>query len=161
MQIIIKLRIEFWGCQRKTNWMFNGKGGVYITMLVKFLEPQCFKRKYATTQLHKAAMGEIDPWTPTPWPEKNFQRRSYLEYIVKFLVSATGSPQRDQHHNFLILNSILSFLSALEHELNSRGSRAQLLHGAWDLPRSEMEPVSPASAGRFFITEPPAISCNS
>ena len=53
--------------------------------------------------------------------------------------------------------------------LSSTGSRAQglsscssqlLQHrldgcGTWDLPRSGVEPVSPASAGRFTTTEPP------
>ena len=31
----------------------------------------------------------------------------------------------------------------------------------WDLPRSRIEPVSPALADRFFTTEPPgkSISC--
>ena len=44
---------------------------------------------------------------------------------------------------------------ALEHRLNSCSTRAQLLHGTWDLPQSEMEPVSPELAGGFFTTEPP------
>ena len=35
------------------------------------------------------------------------------------------------------------------------GSRAQLLHGMWDLPRSGLEPVFPALAGRFSTTVPP------
>ena len=35
------------------------------------------------------------------------------------------------------------------------GSRAQLLHGMWDLPRLGLEPVSPALAGRFSTTAPP------
>ena len=35
------------------------------------------------------------------------------------------------------------------------GSRAQLLRGMWDLPRPGLEPVSPASAGRFSTTAPP------
>ena len=39
--------------------------------------------------------------------------------------------------------------------LNNRGSRAQLLHGMWDLPRPGLEPVSPALAGRFSTTAPP------
>ena len=39
--------------------------------------------------------------------------------------------------------------------LSSRGSRAQLLHGTWDLPRPGLEPVSPALAGRFSTTAPP------
>ena len=39
--------------------------------------------------------------------------------------------------------------------LSSCGSRAQLLRGMWDLPRPGLEPVSPASAGRFSTTTPP------
>ena len=47
-----------------------------------------------------------------------------------------------------------------EHRLQTRrlsnfGSRAQLLHGMWDLPRPGLEPVSPASAGRLSTTAPP------
>ena len=47
-----------------------------------------------------------------------------------------------------------------EHRLQTRrlsnhGSRAQLLRGTWDLPRPGLEPVSPASAGRFSTTAPP------
>ena len=49
---------------------------------------------------------------------------------------------------------------AAEHRLQMRrlsncGSRAQLLRGMWDLPRPGLEPVSPASAGRFSTTAPP------
>ena len=40
--------------------------------------------------------------------------------------------------------------------LSNCGSRAQLLHGTWDLPRPGLEPVSPALAGRFSTTAPPA-----
>ena len=32
---------------------------------------------------------------------------------------------------------------------------AEVLCSQWNLPRSEMEPVSPALAGGFFSTEPP------
>ena len=39
--------------------------------------------------------------------------------------------------------------------LSSCGSRAQLLHGMWGLPRPGLEPVSPALAGRFLTTAPP------
>ena len=39
--------------------------------------------------------------------------------------------------------------------LSSCGARAQLLRGMWDLPRPGLEPVSPASAGRFLTTAPP------
>ena len=47
-----------------------------------------------------------------------------------------------------------------EHRLQTRrlsscGSRIQLLHGMWDLPRPGLEPVSPALAGRFSTTAPP------
>ena len=47
-----------------------------------------------------------------------------------------------------------------EHRLQTRrlsncGLRAQLLRGMWDLPRPGLEPVSPASAGRFLTTAPP------
>ena len=38
--------------------------------------------------------------------------------------------------------------------LSSCGSRAQLLHGMWDLPRPGLEPMSPALAGRFSTTAP-------
>ena len=39
--------------------------------------------------------------------------------------------------------------------LSNCGSRAQLLHGMWDLPRPGLEPVSSALAGRFSTTAPP------
>ena len=38
--------------------------------------------------------------------------------------------------------------------LNSCGAWAQLLHGMWELPRTGIEPVSPALAGGFFTTKP-------
>ena len=43
---------------------------------------------------------------------------------------------------------------SLEHKLSSCGTRAQLLHGMWDLPGPGLEPVSPASAGGFLTTVP-------
>ena len=46
-------------------------------------------------------------------------------------------------------------LLGLEHRLDRCGAWAQLLHGSWGLPRSEIKPVSPAVAGEFFTTEPP------
>ena len=47
-----------------------------------------------------------------------------------------------------------------EHRLQTRrlincGSRAQPLRGMWDPPRSGLEPVSPALAGRLPTTAPP------
>ena len=41
---------------------------------------------------------------------------------------------------------------ALGHRLNSCDARAPLLHGMWDPSGSEIEPMSPALAGRLFIT---------
>ena len=51
-------------------------------------------------------------------------------------------------------------LFVAEHRLQTRrlsscGSRAQLIHGMWDLPRPGLKPVSPALAGRFSTTVPP------
>ena len=44
---------------------------------------------------------------------------------------------------------------ALEHRLNSCGTRVSLLRALWDLPGSEIKPVSPALGGESFTTEPP------
>ena len=44
---------------------------------------------------------------------------------------------------------------ALGHRLSSCGAQAQLLHCTWKLPRSRIEPMSPALVSRFFTTEPP------
>ena len=41
------------------------------------------------------------------------------------------------------------------HGLSSCGTRAQLLHGLWDLPGPGLETVSPALAGGFLTTVPP------
>ena len=49
-----------------------------------------------------------------------------------------------------------------EHRLQTRrlsscGSRARLLRGMWNLPRPGLEPMSPALAGGFPTTAPPAL----
>ena len=44
---------------------------------------------------------------------------------------------------------------ALEHRLDTCGTRAWLLRGVWDLPGSRIKLASPALKGRFFTTEPP------
>ena len=41
---------------------------------------------------------------------------------------------------------------ALEDKLSSYGVQAQFLQCIWDLPRSGIEPLSPALAGGFFTT---------
>ena len=63
---------------------------------------------------------------------------------------------------FITVRGPLTIAASLvaEHRLQTRrlsncGSRAQPLHGMWDLPRPELEPVSPASAGRLSTTAPP------
>ena len=63
---------------------------------------------------------------------------------------------------FIAVRRPLTIAASLlaEHRLQSRklsscGSRDQLLHGMWDLPRPGLEPVSPALAGGFSTTAPP------
>ena len=63
---------------------------------------------------------------------------------------------------FIVVHGPLTIMASLvaehrlqTHRLSSCGSRAQLLRGMWDLPRPGLEPVSPASAGRFSTTAPP------
>ena len=63
---------------------------------------------------------------------------------------------------FIVVRGPLIIVASLvaEHRLQTRrlsncGSRAQLLHGMWDLPRPGLEPVSPALAGRLSTTAPP------
>ena len=63
---------------------------------------------------------------------------------------------------FIAVHEPLTIAASLvaEHRLQTRrrsncGSRAQLLHDMWDLPRPGLEPVSPALAGRFSTTAPP------
>ena len=43
---------------------------------------------------------------------------------------------------------------ALGHRFNSCSAQAQLPHSMWDLSRPGIKPVSPASTGGFFTTEP-------
>ena len=63
---------------------------------------------------------------------------------------------------FIAVRGPLTIAASLvaEHRLQTRrlsncGSWAELLRGMWDLPRPGLEPVSPASAGRFSTTAPP------
>ena len=63
---------------------------------------------------------------------------------------------------FIAVRGPLTVTASLvaEHRLQTRrlsscGSRAQLLHGMWDLPRPGLEPVSPALAGGLSTTAPP------
>ena len=63
---------------------------------------------------------------------------------------------------FIAVRGPLTIVASLvaEHRLqtcrlSSCGSRAQPLHGMWDLPGPGHEPVSPALAGGFLTTAPP------
>ena len=47
-------------------------------------------------------------------------------------------------------------LLGAEHRLSSCDTRASLLRSMWDLPKPGVECMSPALAGGFFPTEPPA-----
>ena len=47
---------------------------------------------------------------------------------------------------------------AMKHRRDGCDSCAQLFHGTWDLPRSGIEPVSPALAGGSPSTAPPGKS---
>ena len=77
---------------------------------------------------------------------------------VRGLFSSCGK----QGPLFIAVRGPLTIAASLvgEHRLQTRrlsncGSRAQLLHGMWDLPRPGLEPVSPALAGRLSTTAPP------
>ena len=74
----------------------------------------------------------------------------------------TFSSCGEQGPLFIAVRGPLTITASLvaEHRLQTRrlsscGSRAQLFRGTWDLPRPGLEPVSPASAGRFSTTAPP------
>ena len=56
---------------------------------------------------------------------------------------------------FTIAASLVTEHRLQTRRLSSCGSRAQLLHGMWDLPRPGLEPLSPALAGRFSTTALP------
>ena len=59
------------------------------------------------------------------------------------------------HGPLTIATSLVAEHRLQMHRLSNCGSRAQLIRGMWDLPRPELEPVSPALAGRFSTTAPP------
>ena len=73
------------------------------------------------------------------------------------LVAARGDEPPVAVYGFLTAAASL----VKEHRLNSCGAWAYLLRGMWHLPRSGIELVSPALAGRFFTTKPPGKPTNS
>ena len=56
---------------------------------------------------------------------------------------------------FTIVTSFVAVHRLQMRRPSNCGSRAQSLRGMWDLPRPELEPVSPALAGRLSTTAPP------
>ena len=56
----------------------------------------------------------------------------------------------------IVVSSLLARASALDSAFSS--TRAQLLHGMWNLSRAGMDPISPAWASGFLITAPPGKS---
>ena len=60
-----------------------------------------------------------------------------------------------EHGPLTIVASLVAEHRLQTCRLSNCGSRAQLLHGMWDLPGPGLEPVSPALAGGFLTTAPP------
>jgi len=83
----------------------------------------------------------------------------YFLAVVCRLLTAVGSPVAEHGNWGAGFSSCGS--QALEHRLNSCGAQPWLLQDKWNLARSGTEPVSPALAGRFLITEPPGKPINS
>ena len=78
----------------------------------------------------------------------------------RFSTTAPPGKPSGGHSSLLCVGLSLSWPLVAEHRLQTRrlsscGSRAQLLHDMWDLPRPGLKPVSPALAGRFSTTAPP------
>ena len=71
------------------------------------------------------------------------------------LVAANGGPSSSRCAGLSRSRPLLLRHKLQMRRLSSCGSRAQLLHGMWNLPRPGLEPMSPALAGRFSITAPP------
>ena len=81
---------------------------------------------------------------------------------LRFCARAFSSCGKRAEGLFIAVRGPLTIAASpvAEHRLQTRrlsnyGSRAQLLHGMWDLPRPGLEPVSPALAGRLSTTAPP------
>ena len=70
-----------------------------------------------------------------------------------------GCGERELLSSFGAWDSHYGGLSLAEHGLqstgNSRGTRAQLFQGKWDLSGPRIEPMSLIMTGGFFTTEPP------
>ena len=78
------------------------------------------------------------------------------------LVSASwGYPLVKVHRLLIAVPSLAAEHGLQACRLSSRSTRALLIHGMWNLPRPGIEPMSPALAGGFFITEPLVVKVKS
>ena len=71
------------------------------------------------------------------------------------LVVASGGHSSSRCAGLSLLRPLVAEHRLQTRRLSNCGSRAELLHGMWDLPRPGLEPASPALAGRFSTTAPP------
>ena len=71
------------------------------------------------------------------------------------LVAASGGHSSSRCAGLSLSRPLVAEHRLQTRRLSSCGSQAQLLRGMWDLPRPELEPVSPALAGGFSTTAPP------
>ena len=81
--------------------------------------------------------------------------RKSMSAMVRLEPMFPASQTFPLYHTFCLLGTQPMRTSSQAPELSSCGKRAQLLHSVWDLPGPEIEPMSPALAGRFFTSGPP------
>ena len=87
------------------------------------------------------------------WAFSSFGEGGYSLAVVHCVLIAVASHRRAQALGHMGFCSCGCW--ALEHRLDSCGTRAYSLHSVQDPPGPGIEPVSPALAGRFFTTKPP------
>ena len=127
---------------------------MYLTLLEIFLFSCVFKLVSRVLSLQPEEL-------PLATLFLNFFKNFLTVLGLRFCVRAfSGCGKRGPL--FIVVHGPLTIAASLvvehrlqSHRLSSCGSRAQLLHGMWDLPRPGLEPVSPALAGRFSTTASP------
>ena len=102
------------------------------------------------------------------WPKNwNFRFISLLTFgcagcsllCLGFLFVASGGYSFLWCAGFSLQWPLLLQVAASRHVgFSSRGTQTKSSCGTWDLPRPGMEPMSPASVGRFLTTGPPGNS---
>ena len=100
---------------------------------------------------HDCALAQDDSFlTKTIWPKW---------WSCKYPVERLRGKELSEVSSQLPAKSRSNFGSqAPERGFSSCGTRAQLLHGTWNLPRPGIKPLSPALAGGLFTTGPPGKS---